>query len=371
MTQFIFANNVNTTLAGAISSSATTLTLASSANLPASIPGGEYFALTLNDAATRNVYEIVYATAVSGATLTVIRAQEGTAAHAWATGDFAFSGPTAGQMASFNTGGSGVTSFNTRTGDVTLSSSDVDTALGYTAANQAAVVLSFNTRQENVVLDSTDVDTALGYTPANDASVVHIAGTETITGAKQFGTGINFGSRTASSNTDLSQHINLYAGVFGFNVTSSGALNIVANGGLYSYSPSGFTSSGTITCTTFNATGSDRRLKRNIRKFKARPLHRSVPFVSYILKSNGWHGLGSIAQTVQGIAPEHVGDFEQNGKKYLSINYAGMAYEQAIWTGFEVDRIALRVAKMERDLALAKIEPRKRGFVRRLMEAIW
>jgi len=99
MTSFIFANNVNTTLAGSISSSATSITLSSSANLPTSIPSGSVLVLTLNDVATRQVYEIVYATAITGATLTVIRGQDGTSAVAWATNDFAFSPPTAGQMA--------------------------------------------------------------------------------------------------------------------------------------------------------------------------------------------------------------------------------------------------------------------------------
>ena len=105
MATFIFANNVNTTLAGNVSTSATTITLASTANLPATIPAGSMLVVTLNDAATRQNYEIVYATAItisgSNATLTVIRAQEGTAALAWLTGDYAFSPPTAGQQASF------------------------------------------------------------------------------------------------------------------------------------------------------------------------------------------------------------------------------------------------------------------------------
>jgi len=74
MTTFVFANNVNTTLAGNVSTTATTLTLASAANLPASIPSGFVMALTLNDSATRNNYEIVYVTAITGATLTVLRA---------------------------------------------------------------------------------------------------------------------------------------------------------------------------------------------------------------------------------------------------------------------------------------------------------
>ena len=101
MTQFIFANNVNTTLAAAVTSSSTTLTLASSNHLPSSIPSGSYLALTLNDAATRSVFEIVYATSVSGSTVTVIRGQEGTTAQNWQVGDYIYASNTAGILSSF------------------------------------------------------------------------------------------------------------------------------------------------------------------------------------------------------------------------------------------------------------------------------
>jgi hypothetical protein len=131
------------------------------------------------------------------------------------------------------------------------------------------------------------------------------------------------------------------------------------------------TFSGAVTCATMNATSSDRRLKRDIRKFAARPLHRSVPLVSYEMRANGWHGIGSIAQRVRRFAPEHVGEFEQDGKKYLSLNYAGMAYEQAVWASREVDRLAAKIEKLERKLARASIHPRQRGFLRLLLEAIW
>jgi hypothetical protein len=122
MTNFVFANNVSTTLASAVSTSSTTITLASSANLPTSIPSGYVLAITLNDAATRNNYEIVYATAVSGATLTVERAQEGTSALAWLVGDYAYSGPTAGQQASFaeESGNNTFTGNNTFDGGVVV-----------------------------------------------------------------------------------------------------------------------------------------------------------------------------------------------------------------------------------------------------------
>jgi hypothetical protein len=96
-----------------------------------------------------------------------------------------------------------VTSFNTRTGAVTLSSGDVTTALTYTPENiankatdfttvnntlypsiQAVVnyiaslppsgVSSFNTRTGAITLTSGDVTTALGYTPANSTTVGNI-----------------------------------------------------------------------------------------------------------------------------------------------------------------------------------------------------
>lgn len=101
MTLFVFANNINTTLASSVSSGATTITLSNAANLPSSIPSGSVLVITLSDFATRQNFEILYATAVSGATLTVTRAQEGTSALSWLAGDYAYSPPTAGQENAF------------------------------------------------------------------------------------------------------------------------------------------------------------------------------------------------------------------------------------------------------------------------------
>lgn len=98
MTQFVFANNVSTTLAADTSNTANTFTLSSSANLPTLLPG-QIMPLTLNDAATRTVFEIVYVTAIDGTTLTVERAQEGTSAQNWDVGDYAYCAFTAGTTA--------------------------------------------------------------------------------------------------------------------------------------------------------------------------------------------------------------------------------------------------------------------------------
>ncbi len=101
MTAFVFANYLDTTLAAAASSTAISLSLSSSANLPVLGPG-EVMPLTLNDAATGLVYEIVYVTAISGTTLTALRGQEGTSAQNWSSGDYAFVSPTALTVAPVN-----------------------------------------------------------------------------------------------------------------------------------------------------------------------------------------------------------------------------------------------------------------------------
>lgn len=339
MTTFVFANNVNTTLAGSIGAGATAITLASSENLPASIPAGKYFVLTLNDAATQSVYEIVYATAISGSTVTVLRAQEGTSAQSWLVGDFIFNGPTAGQMASFGTGSGGVTSFNTRTGDVTL--------------------------------EGSDVDTALGYTPADDAAVVHIAGTETITGSKTFSTNVNINTSGSTGSLTITD-----AGAHGANIRLNGKgavtpgktisainglltiLNDAVTVNLFAMDDNGnVTLNGGLTATTANFTASDLRLKQDVQAFEPRPLHRSLPFVGYTLTVDGSRGLGVIAQDLKRAEPLYTGTFEKDGQTYMSVDKASAAYEQAMWCGRELDRLA------------AKIEGK--GWLRRFLERLW
>lgn len=107
MNQFVFSNNVQTTLAAPITSATqTTIQLSSSANFP-TIPPGYFWPLTLNDAATQTFFEIVYVTGYSGNNLTVLRGQENTTARTWGTNDLAYSCATAGSLASFLNSSSG------------------------------------------------------------------------------------------------------------------------------------------------------------------------------------------------------------------------------------------------------------------------
>lgn len=111
-------NNADTTLAGALTTGATTVLLApgTGAKFP-SLAEGEFFPLTLvRTQGGEPVREIVYATARNVDSLTVLRAQEGTIAATFSAGDYAGCHPTAGCFASkADTDGA------TFTGDVDLS----------------------------------------------------------------------------------------------------------------------------------------------------------------------------------------------------------------------------------------------------------
>jgi hypothetical protein len=99
--QFLFANNAGSTLAGGISSGATTLAVSPGQGaLFPSPAAGQQFAVTLISATNILIREIVYCTARSTDTFTIVRAQEGTTALAWNAGDLVQNLNTAGTMAS-------------------------------------------------------------------------------------------------------------------------------------------------------------------------------------------------------------------------------------------------------------------------------
>ena len=95
MTQFVFANGVQTTLAAAITATDTTLVVASTANLP-TIAAGQQCPAVLG---TTALFEIVYITNINSSTLTITRGQENTAAQAWGLGTQFEIAVTAGSLA--------------------------------------------------------------------------------------------------------------------------------------------------------------------------------------------------------------------------------------------------------------------------------
>lgn len=97
---FLAANNATSALAGPITNTATSLTVsAGTGTLFPQPTGGNYFCLTVVDAATGLLREIMHVTAVSTDTFTVVRGQEGTTARAYALNDPCANLWTAGQFA--------------------------------------------------------------------------------------------------------------------------------------------------------------------------------------------------------------------------------------------------------------------------------
>lgn len=92
---FLLTNYFTTTLSAAATNTATTLSITSTTNFPTAIPSGMYVPLSLLDAATKSVLEIVWATSITGSNITVLRGQEGTTAQAWLASDLIFCDPTA------------------------------------------------------------------------------------------------------------------------------------------------------------------------------------------------------------------------------------------------------------------------------------
>lgn len=96
------SNNAKSVLAAGISASATVLTVSSGMGslFPSPTPDANYFKLTIIDAATKTITEIVHVTSVSGDVMTIIRGQEGTKPRVWSTNDIVANMMTAGSLLS-------------------------------------------------------------------------------------------------------------------------------------------------------------------------------------------------------------------------------------------------------------------------------
>jgi hypothetical protein len=129
----LFTNNATTTLSGSILSGDTSISVTASTGALFPAPTGtDYFYATLIDAS--NNIEIVKVTARTTDTMTVVRAQEGTTARAYASGDkFELRPTAAGLNSKFDKEGGTITGAVTVGGALTLQNSSVVLPSGTTA----------------------------------------------------------------------------------------------------------------------------------------------------------------------------------------------------------------------------------------------
>ena len=98
MTILNFTNNAASTLATSITSTATTIVLATGTG--SKFPANN-FKMTLLSASNPNINEIIFVNSVTSDTLNVVRGQEGTTAQSWNSGDLAQLLVTAGGLQAF------------------------------------------------------------------------------------------------------------------------------------------------------------------------------------------------------------------------------------------------------------------------------
>lgn len=95
----LFSNNAQTTIAGSINTTATSVTFSAGTGVEFPNPGSnQFFTLTHINATTGLPDEIVYVTAMSTDTATIVRAREGTTAVNWSSGDTVVNQLTAGGL---------------------------------------------------------------------------------------------------------------------------------------------------------------------------------------------------------------------------------------------------------------------------------
>lgn len=98
---------------------------------------------------------------------------------------------------------------------------------------------------------------------------------------------------------------------------------------------------------------SDRRLKKLIRKQKARALWRDFDFKTWLWKADDKFGLGAISQDVQKAAPEYTSTYDTHERKgILAIDKASLAFEMSMAAGAATDSLQAQVTALTAQLTM-------------------
>jgi hypothetical protein len=202
----LFSNNAGTGLVYPITTSATTLYVnGGSGSLFPSPTAGQYFPITLLSQ-QYGYLEIVYCTARSGDVLTVVRAQEGTTAHSFATGDAVQQRITAGSLNDLR-GADNVTDLYAGTGIAVSGNTGAITVsnTGVTALNAGTGISLSGSTGTITITGPTTVTNANNLTTTNftitesGGKLIFKYGATTIASLDSSGNFVNIGSTTSGT----------------------------------------------------------------------------------------------------------------------------------------------------------------------------
>jgi hypothetical protein len=199
MANILYANNAAGTLASGITNASTSLTLNAGQAALFPVPSSpQVFYVTLTDAATQTLIEIVKVTAVSGNIFSIVRAQDGTSALSWNANDIVSQRTIRLELQGFENAAEGL--FGAQAVAITPSTTlgIVGTTLGdnanagavgeYISATAGPFTLATSSPFNGVVISLTagdwDVSGVIDYAPSGGASLTIIfASINTISGA--------------------------------------------------------------------------------------------------------------------------------------------------------------------------------------------
>lgn len=216
----LFKNNATALLAASISTSGTTLVLAAGAgsSFPV-ITGSDYFHGTLYDSA--NNFEIVKVTARTGDSLTIERAQEGTIALAFSSGDAFAQRVTASDLSDFAqksnvnafTNDNSFTGITTFAGDIQASTASFSGAIAGATATFSSSVTGNSFSGAGTGLTGTAASLSIGGVAATANALANSGGwAVTPVGTKLYFSfnGTNVGSLDSSGNLVVIGNVTAY-----------------------------------------------------------------------------------------------------------------------------------------------------------------
>jgi hypothetical protein len=201
------ANNAQSTIAGSISNTATSVNLAAGTGILFPSPSnGQYFVATLISASNPNQQEIIWVTGKSTDTLTIVRAQEGTTGQAFNAGDLIINQFTEG---TFEQGWQGQTYAGNPNGNVagTAASGQQPPTLLWDTTDNVLWVCSVTGNASSAVWVSTTPGTLAGPTVRLTASLASAGTTITFT-ADEIGVAVSLGG-AGTTIANLNQALNV------------------------------------------------------------------------------------------------------------------------------------------------------------------